>query len=180
MNTHEMTRVALATATLSVAVYMIPPLQLSFLPVPFTLQLMMVLFIALLLSPKEVVIALSIYLVLGAIGLPVFSGGRGGLSILLGPTGGFLWMFPVVGWLIARAKLLFSSTTHIIVVQIIAVYGVMYPVAVAWLAWQLEQSWIVTLLGMLSFLIVDGLKIVLVTLIYKHIPISLKTLSRAK
>ncbi len=180
MKTQEMTRVALATATLSIAVYMIPPLQLSFLPVPFTLQLMIVLFIALLLPPKEVVIALLTYLVLGAFGLPVFSGGRGGLSVLMGPTGGFLWMFPVVGWIISHAKQTFSSTLHIVIAQIIAVYGVMYPLAVLWLAWQVEQAWLTTFLGMLSFMLIDGIKIFLVTLIYKRIPISLKSLNRAK
>lgn len=40
------------------------------------------------------------YLVLGALGLPVFAGFRGGYEHLLGPTAGFLWAFPLVAWYI--------------------------------------------------------------------------------
>lgn len=46
-----------------------------------------------------------VYLLLGAVGLPVFSGFQGGLGILLGPTGGYLWGFLVLAlcyWLLCR------------------------------------------------------------------------------
>ena len=62
-------------------------------PVPVTLQVFVMVFVLLVLTPRECLASISVYLVLGAIGLPVFSSMRGGLGVLLGPTGGFLWGF---------------------------------------------------------------------------------------
>lgn len=61
--------------------------------VPFTLQVFVVVLCALLLTPRQAAATLGVYLALGAIGAPVFSGGRGGLGVLLGPTGGYLMGF---------------------------------------------------------------------------------------
>ena len=58
---------------------------------PFTLQIFAVAFMVLVLQPKEAVAAITAYLVLGAVGVPVFSGMRGGIGVLAGATGGFLW-----------------------------------------------------------------------------------------
>lgn len=63
-------------------------------PVPFTLQTLAVGLTGLILPPGEAALALGVYLGLGMF-LPVFSGLRGGLGVLLGPTGGFLFAFPV-------------------------------------------------------------------------------------
>ncbi len=71
-------------------------------PVPFTLQNFAISFIVLALKPKEAVAAIAGYLVLGAIGLPVFAGFSGGISCLLGPTGGFLWGY-LLGGIVAAA-----------------------------------------------------------------------------
>ena len=60
-------------------------------PVPFTLQMFAIVFAVAVLKPREAIAAMAGYLILGAVGLPVFSGMRGGLGILAGPTGGFLW-----------------------------------------------------------------------------------------
>lgn len=70
--------------------------------VPVTLQLFVMVFALLLLSPRQFFASLSVYLVLGAIGLPVFSGMRGGIGVIAGPTGGFLWGF-LLGALAAYA-----------------------------------------------------------------------------
>lgn len=64
-------------------------------PVPFTLQVFAMVFAVLLLKPAEAISSVSIYLLMGAIGLPIFSSMRGGIGVLAGPTGGFLW-----GWLL--------------------------------------------------------------------------------
>lgn len=62
-------------------------------PVSFTLQTFAV-FLALgLLGGKWGMRSVGLYLLLGVVGLPVFTGFRGGLSALIGPTGGFLWGF---------------------------------------------------------------------------------------
>ena len=78
---------ALAIAVIAVSAWITVPIG----PVPFTLQMFAVTFAILVLEPKQAIGAIAGYLVLGAIGVPVFSGMRGGIGVLLGPTGGFLW-----------------------------------------------------------------------------------------
>lgn len=63
------------------------------LGVPVTLQIFSVSLTGYFLGPKKGVAATSVYLAVGLIGLPVFSGFRGGFQVLLGPTGGFLLGF---------------------------------------------------------------------------------------
>ncbi len=59
--------------------------------VPLTLQVFVVVLVALLLAPGWAVAAVGVYLLLGALGAPVFAGGHGGLGVLVGPTGGYLF-----------------------------------------------------------------------------------------
>lgn len=59
-------------------------------PIPFTLQMFAIPLIICILRPGQAVAAAAGYLALGAVGLPLFSGMRGGLGVIMGPTGGFL------------------------------------------------------------------------------------------
>src|ERR687889_1468942 len=74
-------------------------------PVPMTLQPLAVLFTGAVLGSRRGALALLLYLVEGAVGLPVFAGGAG-VAYMLGPTGGYLVSYPVVaglgGWLGGR------------------------------------------------------------------------------
>ena len=78
--------IAISTAFLAVASQLTIPLPL----VPLTLQTLAVGIIATLLKPLDSILAICLYLVLGAIGVPVFAGGAGGFGVILGATGGFL------------------------------------------------------------------------------------------
>ena len=78
---------ALSIAIMAVSAWITVPIG----PVPFTLQMFAVTFAILVLAPKQAIGAIAGYLALGAIGVPMFSGMRGGIGVLLGPTGGFLW-----------------------------------------------------------------------------------------
>ena len=64
-------------------------------PVPFTLQNFAIGLIATVLRPREAVLSVGLYLLLGAIGLPVFAGGGAGFQALVGPTAGYLWFYLV-------------------------------------------------------------------------------------
>lgn len=79
--------IALSIAIIAVSAWVTVPIG----PVPFTLQMFAVTFVLLVLEPKQCLCAIAGYLILGAIGVPVFSGMRGGIGVLAGPTGGFLW-----------------------------------------------------------------------------------------
>lgn len=91
--TRSIAQVALCIAIMIVCAWVTVP----FGPVPFTLQTFAVAIAVMALRPKEALAAVAGYLALGAVGLPVFSGMRGGIGMLAGPTGGFLWGFLVGG-----------------------------------------------------------------------------------
>lgn len=90
-STKRLVTSGLLVALLVVSCFFIIPLG----PVPFTLQTAVIILIALLLPPKQAAITCAIYLFMGAIGLPVFSGMTGGFGKFLGPTGGFLISYPI-------------------------------------------------------------------------------------
>ena len=85
--TRAIAYVAMTIAIIAVSAWVTVPIG----PVPFTLQMFAVTFALLILKPKQAIAAIAGYLALGAIGVPVFSGMRGGVGVLMGPTGGFLW-----------------------------------------------------------------------------------------
>jgi biotin transport system substrate-specific component len=84
-------------ATILMAVCAHISLPLFFTPVPLTLQTLAVIFIGLTLGPMLGFSAMVLYLAEGAVGMPVFSphGGLGGVAQLLGPTGGYLFSYPL-------------------------------------------------------------------------------------
>lgn len=92
--TKKLARIALGAATLTLCAWIAIPT-----PVPFTMQSMAVLTVAALLGPKAGCACVAVYLLLGAVGMPVFSGFRGGVQTLLGPTGGYLIGFLLCAFL---------------------------------------------------------------------------------
>lgn len=79
----------LSIALLTVSAWVSVPIWV----IPVTLQTFVMVFIVLFLTPRQCMISLVAYLLLGAVGLPVFSSMRGGIGVIMGPTGGFLWGF---------------------------------------------------------------------------------------
>lgn len=90
-STRNIVTCGLLVALLCVSVCFTIPLG----PVPFTLQTAVIILIALLLTPGQAASVCGVYLLMGAIGLPVFSGMTGGFGKFLGPTGGFLVSYPI-------------------------------------------------------------------------------------
>jgi biotin transport system substrate-specific component len=100
-----------ATALMAICAHVSVPLGFS--PVPITLQTFGVLLIGFALGSRRALAAMMLYLIEGASGLPVFSpAGPGGVASLLGPTGGFLFAYPVAAYvagLLARKRNNFAS-----------------------------------------------------------------------
>ncbi len=87
-------------ASLLVALCAHVTIPLPLTPVPLTVQNLGVLLVGLLLGSRRGFAALALYLLEGAVGMPVFSPtGPGGIAQLLGPTGGFLMVYPFVAFL---------------------------------------------------------------------------------
>lgn len=95
--TRSIAFVALTIAIMGVSAWVAIP----FGPVLLTLQMFALMFAIMVLTPKQCMAAIVGYLALGAVGLPMFSGMRGGVGMLMGPTGGYLW-----GYLLGAAAAL--------------------------------------------------------------------------
>lgn len=72
--------------------------------VPYSLALLGVFLIGGLLRPANAGLACLCYLLLGVIGVPVFSRMTGGVGVLFGPTGGYLMAYPFMAMLIAFVR----------------------------------------------------------------------------
>jgi len=77
-------------------------ITIPFSPVPLSLQTFFTLLAGMTLGSSIATTSQVIYVLLGAIGLPVFAGLRGGMGVLLGPTGGFLWGFIISAYLMGK------------------------------------------------------------------------------
>lgn len=86
-STISLTTTAIATALIAILAQVSIPIG----PVPFSLLTIGVGLMASLLKPQEATLAGLLYLTLGAIGLPVFAQFSGGLHVLIGTSGGYLW-----------------------------------------------------------------------------------------
>lgn len=82
---------------------MIPPIPLGFIPVPITAQTLGIMLAGCFLGKKTAGISLILFIVLVALGLPLLSGGRGGISVLVGPSAGYIFSWPVAAFCIGYA-----------------------------------------------------------------------------
>ena len=102
--TKDMTKMALCVAILCVTAFLVVPMP--FTPIVISLHTVAVNIIGLTLSPMQAGITVLIYLLMGLVGLPVFSAGTAGPGKLFGPTGGFYFgfLFAVVAISLLRGK----------------------------------------------------------------------------
>lgn len=100
ISTRQMAACALMAVAMCVCSWISVPT-----PVPFTMQTFAVFAALLLLGGRLGLISIVVYVLLGAVGLPVFSGFTGGIGRLIGPTGGYILGFFIMGlvyWLLER------------------------------------------------------------------------------
>lgn len=83
-------------------------IPLPFSPVPITAQTLAVMLAGCVLTPVQAGFSMLTFLLMGAVGIPVFSGGRAGLSVIVGPSGGYLIGFVigaiVISLIVRRSK----------------------------------------------------------------------------
>lgn len=97
MTTRDMALAALMAALTAAGALVSIPLS----PVPFTFQVLFVLMAGLVLRPAAAASAMTVYLLIGIAGMPVFSKGQSGLATLAGPTGGYLIGFVLAAWVVS-------------------------------------------------------------------------------
>jgi len=155
---YSMTSIALMAAVICV----VGPFTLPIGPVPITLAPLAILLSVYILGTKKGTIALLIYLLIGAVGVPVFSGFTGGIGKLAGPTGGYLVGYIIfaliAGWFIHR----FYDKVVIQFLGMVLALAVLYAFGTAWLAYSAGMTFGAALaVGVLPFIVFDLIKIVI-------------------
>ena len=148
-------------------------------PVPFTLQTLGILAVMLTIGGRRGTIAVLVYLALGACGVPVFAGFKGGIVSFIGPTGGFLIGFVIaalVYWLLEKAlfKRLMNTPVKTWIFGLLGFVifeVVMYVIGVIWFmtvyAAQTGPVGLATVMGwcVIPFIIPDIVKMIVAVLI---------------
>lgn len=143
--------------------------------VPFTLQTFAVFFVLLALGGERGTLATLVYVLLGAVGVPVFAGFSGGIGILLGSTGGYIIGFLFTGLIYILFTKFFKKNIVIKIVALVLGLAVCYAFGTAWFMHVYMQSngevELLTVLGwcVFPFIIPDLLKLALAVVISKRI-----------
>ena len=149
-------RCALFAALMCICAWISIPLG----SVVFTMQSFALLLALLVLGGKGATVSVFVYLALGAVGLPVFSGFRGGFSALLGVTGGFLWGFlfgSIVFWIFSK---LFGEKRRILSC-ILCLLSVYLCGTIWYFVYAPGGLWAILAQSVLPYLLPDGLKLFL-------------------
>ncbi|MBQ9762046.1 MAG: biotin transporter BioY [Oscillospiraceae bacterium] len=154
MKIRNMTRCGLMAAMLAVCGWIAVPLG----DISVSLQTLGVLLCLGVLGGRLGSVAILVYLSLGALGAPVFTGFQGGFAVLLGPTGGYLWGFLLVGavYLLVENKL--PLWLCMVLCQLI-----IYINGTIWYFHLYAQGglWAIILKCVVPYLVPDGLKLLL-------------------
>lgn len=166
--TLEMTRLALLVAMNCVSAYIIIPLPFSLSPI--ALQTLIVNLVGFLLPPKQAFITMLIYILVGLIGIPVFTGGTAGPAKLFGPTGGYIFGFMIAVTIIAWLK---GNTYNFKRFALIGIYigiPVIYIIGALQLKFLTDMNWeAVFLTGVLPFIPLDIVKCLVAAILAKPI-----------
>ena len=128
MKTRDMALCALFAALLAVCAWLVIPAG----DVPFTLQTFGVFAALGLLGGKRGTIAIAVYLLLGAVGAPVFAGFKGGIGALLGVTGGYLVSYLFMGLVVILAEKWFGRSNLVFLIAGVIALVVCYVFGTAW------------------------------------------------
>ena len=138
------------------------------IPVPFTLQTLFVLLTGMVMK-RYAVIPVSLYVILGALGLPLFHNGIAGIGVLMGPTGGYLTGF------IAAALITGLAYEHpsrpICICGLVFATLAIYASGIGWLMFSLGLDFLPALyVGALPFIAGDVIKAGAAYLIAERLP----------
>ncbi|OBR91406.1 MULTISPECIES: biotin transporter BioY [Clostridium] len=154
----EMTTTAIFTALTAILAQISIPLPFS--PVPITFQILAVYISAVILGSKLGALSQLVYVLLGAVGVPVFANFHGGLSVVLGPTGGYLIAYPIIAYIIGKIsekELSFVKSIIGLIISLIFCYaiGVLQLSFITKIS--IEKS---ILVGAIPFIPLDTIKVI--------------------
>lgn len=170
----NMTSCALMAALMCV----LCPVSVPIGPIPISLSILVILLTVYVLGTWRALVSYTVYLLLGAVGMPVFSGFQGGLAKLAGPTGGYLagfWlMILVAGIIMEKGK----RNLLLTILGMLVGVAIDYAVGTAWFVFQTESTVVHALdVCVYPFIPFDVAKIVIAVLLGSVV---YKGLQRAK
>lgn len=162
-----MARIALMAALTAVMSQIAVPIE----PVPFTFQVLAVILAGYLLGPRYGAMAMLVYLLLGAVGVPVFANFTSGLGSLLGPSGGYLWSYPLAAAVAGLAAPALAGSRR--PVALLSGVGagalalvIIYAVGAFWLTVQANLSpGAAIAAGVAPFVVFDAVKVAFATVL---------------
>ena len=166
LKTKDLALCALFAALIAVCAWISIPAT-----VPFTLQTFAIFAALGLLGGKRGTVAVAVYLLLGAIGVPVFAGFQGGIGALLGTTGGYLLGFLLTALIVWGMEARFGSKAGVFLLSAVLGMLVFYAFGTAWYLVVYARTKgaisLATALGwcVVPFLIPDAVKIALAVLL---------------
>jgi biotin transport system substrate-specific component len=177
MKTKNLAVTAVFAALTAVLAQLVIPLP--FTPIPFSMGVFAVFLTGALLPMSNSIYALLVYILLGAVGLPVFGNFSGGMGVILGPTGGYILTYPIMAFLVALFIHLFHKRSVLsLAVGMLCAIAVCYLGGSLWYCVAARVTWAKSIaLTVLPFVPFDLVKIVFC------IPLSLalaKALQKAK
>ena len=162
----NLTLIALFAALIA-ALGLIPQLTLAF-GVPITAQSLGVMLCGTVLGAKRGALAVLLFVLLVAVGLPLLAGGRGGLGVFVSPTAGFVIGFPFAAFITGLIVENWRNGPLAMVAGVASVIGgivVLYAFGISGLAWALQKPVAEAALLVTAFIPGDLVKAVLAGLI---------------
>lgn len=173
---YTMTACALMAALMCV----LCPISLPIGPIPISLSILVVIITTMVLGTWRALVSYTVYLLLGAVGMPVFSGFQGGLAKLAGPTGGYLvgfFLIIVIGGIVMEL-----TKGNLLLTMLAVAVGVAadYVLGTAWFMLQTESTLAHALeVCVYPFIPVDLAKILVGVLFGRLVKTSLKRVGLA-
>lgn len=127
MKTKDITYIAVSAALITICSWISIPLS-----VPITLQTFGIFLVMGLIGGKRGFLAVLIYILAGAFGVPVFSGFKGGAAVLLGSTGGYIVGFLLAAAVVAIATHFFGEGTIVLAISMLIGLAICYITGSLW------------------------------------------------
>ncbi len=171
---YQLTTCAIMTALMCI----LGPMSIPIGPIPVSFTNFVIFLAVYLLGTKGATISYLIYLLLGTVGLPVFSGYAGGLAKLAGPTGGYLVSFILLTLISGIIMKKFHANAIITMIGMTIGMVVSYLFGTVWFVLQMQCSvWYALTVCVFPFILVDLIKIFVAVGLGKSIRLAL---SKAK
>lgn len=162
--TRQITLIGLMTAITCILAPLSIPLPFS--PVPISLTNLVIFISVFILGMKDATISFLIYLLLGAVGLPVFASFHAGLSVLAGPTGGYLIGFIFLALIQGFAMKYFDRKLIPTIIGMLIGMAVCYIFGTVWLSKLMSLSFKEGLfMGVIPYLPGDAVKIIIAVIV---------------